>query len=697
MARCNSFVVLGVVALAGCNALAGGSQAPAGQQVDHPIPAPTIMPFPHPGMGPQFFGNAGGAGGVAGGAAPPPVRSEVPPVPINGGTLLVSDDGRTAVAADPDRDRLVIVDLELQQVITTLALEPGDEPGRLVQDGNRRVHVVLRRAGAVASIDLESQLLIGRRAVCPVPQGIAYQAAGDALHVACTGGELVTLPAAGGPAARQVHVDMDLRDVLVSGDRLFVTRFKSAELLELDASGAVVSRKRPEPAMGSLSAFRGMAPPPPDGIDAPKTFDAAVAWRTLVTPGGTFSMLHQRVQVDAIEIGLTEEPPAGADGSAGSGMDICLNCAGTGAPGGGGSAYGGGGLSCDTIVRSTVTELGGPGGTTGPILAGITMAVDAALSPDGRWLAVAVAGSSPTSNASNELGFQVGAVVLPASGLETPLEMPAACHLPAQTIEGAMLAGGQVVAVAFDPSGNLVMQTRDPNRIRVVSTRETMGCVGCEDYRADIDLGGQPRRDTGHDLFHMDAGAGLACGSCHPVGGDDGHAWSFSGLGLRRTQLLNMGIRDTLPLHWDGSLATFDELVSEVFVQRMGGRSLQPTEVTMMADWIESLVPNVPMRAHDDPAAVRGQHLFESTEVGCTGCHSGPKLTNNTTVDVGTGGPLQVPTLIGVVYHHPYLHAGCAQTLRDRFDPACGGEQHGQTAQLSENQIDDLVAYLESL
>jgi hypothetical protein len=35
--------------------------------------------------------------------------------------------------------------------------------------------------------------------------------------------------------------------------------------------------------------------------------------------------------------------------------------------------------------------------------------------------------------------------------------------------------------------------------------------------------------------------------------------------------------------------------------------------------------------------------------------------------------------------------------LRDRFDPACGGETHGKTAQLSDAQIDDLVAYLEAL
>jgi hypothetical protein len=37
-------------------------------------------------------------------------------------------------------------------------------------------------------------------------------------------------------------------------------------------------------------------------------------------------------------------------------------------------------------------------------------------------------------------------------------------------------------------------------------------------------------------------------------------------------------------------------------------------------------------------------------------------------------------------------------TLRDRFDPACGGDdKHGTTSKLSDTQIGDLVAYLQLL
>jgi cytochrome c peroxidase len=83
--------------------------------------------------------------------------------------------------------------------------------------------------------------------------------------------------------------------------------------------------------------------------------------------------------------------------------------------------------------------------------------------------------------------------------------------------------------------------------------------------------------------------------------------------------------------------------------------------------------------------------------VGCMNCHNGAKLTDNFTVDVGTGGKFQVPSLLGVGQRVPLMHDGCAQTLRARFDAPCGGTAHGNTSQLREDQLSDLIAYLESI
>ena len=74
-------------------------------------------------------------------------------VPVTGGTLMISSDGARAIVSDPDRDRIVTIDLATGTTLKDLALSPGDEPGRLVEDALGRVHVALRRGGAIVTID----------------------------------------------------------------------------------------------------------------------------------------------------------------------------------------------------------------------------------------------------------------------------------------------------------------------------------------------------------------------------------------------------------------------------------------------------------------------------------------------------------------------------------------------------------------
>jgi hypothetical protein len=59
---------------------------------------------------------------------------------------------------------------------------------------------------------------------------------------------------------------------------------------------------------------------------------------------------------------------------------------------------------------------------------------------------------------------------------------------------------------------------------------------------------------------------------------------------------------------------------------------------------------------------------------------------------------MQVPSLVGLANHPPFMHTGCAQTLRDRFTTACGGgDKHGVTSGLAASDISDLISYLETL
>jgi mono/diheme cytochrome c family protein len=151
------------------------------------------------------------------------------------------------------------------------------------------------------------------------------------------------------------------------------------------------------------------------------------------------------------------------------------------------------------------------------------------------------------------------------------------------------------------------------------------------------------------------------------------------------------------PFHWDGDIEGLPELIHEVFESRMGAARPNPQQIASFSKWLDR-IPAPPAMNVDAAAAERGRAIFGSAETGCTNCHTGSHLTNNSAYDVGTGGHFQVPSLVGIGARAPFLHTGCAPTLADRFNASCGGgDLHGVTSQLNTDQIADLVSYLESL
>ncbi len=137
-------------------------------------------------------------------------------------------------------------------------------------------------------------------------------------------------------------------------------------------------------------------------------------------------------------------------------------------------------------------------------------------------------------------------------------------------------------------------------------------------------------------------------------------------------------------------------MVDDVYTIRMNGTRLPADQQAALTGWVQKVpAPPAPAAAKSD-ASQRGQVLFERADVGCSTCHSGPKFTNNQTVDVGTGGAFQVPPLVGVGWRTPLMHDGCAATIADRFG-ACSTAGHGSIGALSPGDISDLIAYLETL
>ena len=322
-------------------------------------------------------------------------------------------------------------------------------------------------------------------------------------------------------------------------------------------------------------------------------------------------------------------------------------------------------------MQSTVSVIGPDAPAALPSLHRVVLGVDLALSPDGESVAIAAPGNAAFP--------ELGQVFVFAFSLLAPGQIAVCARGEAQPVTG------QAVAVAYAPDGAVVVQTREPATLQIPR------------YRVTVTLSEESREDTGHRLFHSNAGAFLACASCHPEGGDDGHVWNFDPIGPRRTQALRGGLTGTAPFHWDGDMTSFTALVHEVFGRRMNGGSLTAGQITALERWADAQTVPPASPPRDASAVTRGRALFDDPSVGCATCHSGPHFTNNATVNVGTGGAFQVPALVGVGWRTPLLHNGCAARLRDRFDACGGGDSHGHTSQLVTAQIDDLVAYLDTL
>ena len=250
---------------------------------------------------------------------------------------------------------------------------------------------------------------------------------------------------------------------------------------------------------------------------------------------------------------------------------------------------------------------------------------------------------------------------------------------------------GQPIAIASTTGDTLAVQLREPAQLWIFPAFDRFNPI-------IVELSPVSKKDTGHQLFHLNTGAGIACASCHPEAHDDGKVWDFECVGPRRTQALRFGVLGTEPLHWDGDMDSFDTLMNDVFVGRMSGGQPRKDQIDAMAEWIDAQRPPPRALPADLEAVERGRVVFNGV-AGCAACHNGAKFTDNKSYDVGTGGEFQVPNLIGLAERSPFIHTGCAKTLHERFTkPNCGGgDKHGNVSSLTDEQIDDMVKYLLTL
>ena len=559
---------------------------------------------------------------------------ERPPPPISGGTLAVGGDGRTAVAADPDRDSIYVVDIAARAVRHAIQLAEGSEPGRVTIDTKGRAHVALRSTGKIATVDLATGALT-ERSICVAPRGLAYDADADTLHVACAEGFLVSIPLDGGDI-RRIGLDRDIRDVMLTKNKILVSRFRQADVIELTRAGDVQGKSSRHG--GNLGWRIARAPDPPEDDQSspvpPEEEEPAIISQQPTDPS----------------------PTPGAVGYYGSGAtDAC---------------------AAPTI---TATRLDIPGRPT-VLIPPAVLPVD--LATNGREYAIVAAGNAHTPELPQIFVHRVPPRAS-SSGDFSPGRF--GTNLDCTQMAKGFLPG-QAIAAAYDGDDQLIVQSREPAALYIMTPDR-------QRVFKEIKLSDVSREDTGHAIFHSNSGGFLACASCHAEGGEDGRTWRFIE-GDRRTPSMRGTIAHTEPFHWDGTVKDMRHLVDHVFSTRMSGPTVEDVQVETLKTWLFK-IPAPPKIVQDAAKVERGQVLFNQR--GCASCHSGAALTNNETRDVGTGGAFQVPSLVGVAWRAPFIHNGCAKTLLDRFDGTCGGDKHGDITGLTTAQIADLSAYLESL
>jgi len=199
-----------------------------------------------------------------------------------------------------------------------------------------------------------------------------------------------------------------------------------------------------------------------------------------------------------------------------------------------------------------------------------------------------------------------------------------------------------------------------------------------------------------------------SCSSCHPDARVDGLNWDLmnDGLGTPKNNKSMLLAHLTPPSMSSGARESAEEAVRSGFRNILF--SVQPEEIlTSVDEYLKSLKP-VPsptlVQGQLSEAAHRGKELFFNEQrLGCAVCHPEPLYTNLKSYDVKSRGELDrtdafdTPTLIECWRTAPYMHDGRYVTLKELFTVGKHGRRPSEIEALTEQEIDDLVAFLRAL
>lgn len=344
--------------------------------------------------------------------------------------------------------------------------------------------------------------------------------------------------------------------------------------------------------------------------------------------------------------------------------------------------YGGG---FESPVSHQLAFLGlGKGGNTSQVTAQIAQHQPRALAWDGIHDTLYVAGMGTDSILQIKNASQVGI----AEGLTASLTT------------GTNKCGPDGVAVAAD--GNVLVWcafTRTVQKVEVVDAKGVLAAAAKVTAGPTLVASAfTDKQHQGYILFHsadpaVSQRGAMACSTCHPDNRADGLSWRIEKHELQ-TPLLAGRMVGTHPFKWDGGDPNLNASLTST-MKRLGGFGLDKPQTEALTAYVEQL-PAVRNPTRDVAQVARGKQLFDGE--GCRTCHDGPNYTDNEQHKfTGTLEKSDTPSLKGVSASPPYFHDGSAATLeallRDR------GAVHGMadTSKLTDGQVADLTAFLETL
>jgi YVTN family beta-propeller protein len=610
--------------------------------------------------------------------------------------IALTAGGDTLLVVNPDSNSLTLVDTATRSPLAELPV--GADPRTVaVDEGSGRAYVANRGSASVSVVDLAARQVITHVTVGQRPYGVVVSPDGTRLYVAEQGSDRIAVL---DTARLQTIATVAVPDrpsglaVTEDGRTLLVTHLLSNFITVLDEIEMVHMVYLPLILRGNLVDWgTGHTAPGYQGTTYQST-------NLLIYRSTTIPLWPDSNLVQSIVLGSC---PSSDDGSS------PLECAYVPHTQ---SFSSNEKLTFETTVRPQVSlvdvtareHLVGQHFDLGTLdLPGVGLPFDAALTPDGRELWVVNA-------ASNDLTV----VDLHARQLAAHIEV-----------------GDNPRGIVLSPDGAASYVNN--------SLAGTVSVIDAAAYTVtDIitvtDIPLPPVLLNGKRLFHtsddprMARAQWISCNTCHFEGGHDGRTWVFGFAGPRNTTGL-LGMVETYPLRWSGE---WDESADSEFANRkenfgsglIEGEmncALSPPDcvnrppnqgrsydLDCLAAFIDSLqVELSPSHAHGEPlspAEDRGQELFNDPAIGCATCHPAPLYTDLQMHDVGTatederiGPAYDTPTLRGLYDSAPYFHDGSAATLYDTITRPSPGGEHDVRSLLSEDEMDDLIAFLKAL